>query len=252
VRLLVECGNSSIKLALNNKLSIGAVQSVDCVNKSSIQSNFSRTIKKILKNKQVEIVYISYVNKYAKDIVLKIIKKELVGVETKILNKRTFKNFKLRYNKPNTLGMDRFLNCVGAQSISIKKSFIVVDIGTATTIDVIDSKLTIIGGVIIPGPITSYQSLISSTSMIGNHSIRITKKILGNSTKESLSSGFTYGHYLMISSFVNLIKKKYKKPFKVIVTGGLSEIFRSFFPKNYLIDSKLTLKGMAYIVENTK
>ena len=87
MRLLVECGNSSIKLALNNKLSIGAVQSVDCVNKSSIQSNFSRTIKKILKNKQVEIVYISYVNKYAKDIVLKIIKKELVGVETKILNK---------------------------------------------------------------------------------------------------------------------------------------------------------------------
>ena len=75
---------------------------------------------------------------------------------------------------------------------------------------------------------------------------------LGNSTKESLSSGFTYGHYLMINSFVNLIKKKYKKPFKVIVTGGLSEIFRSFFPKNYLIDSKLTLKGMAYIVENTK
>mgnify|MGYP001212247954 CR=1 FL=1 len=252
VRLLIECGNSSIKLALNNKLNIGVIYDIDCRDNKKIKTNIYKSINKLIKNKNIEGIYIAYVNKQIKNIIIKIIKKEFSSIKVKILNKRKFKNFKLKYDKPSTFGMDRFLNCIGTQSVSTKSSFIVIDIGTATTIDVVDSNLSFMGGVILPGPLTSYQSLLFSTSMIGNHEISVSKKLLGNTTKECLNSGFTNGQFLMIQSFVSSIKKKYKRPFKIIITGGLSGIFQRFFPKSYIVDHKLTFKGMLNLIESMK
>ena len=148
--------------------------------------------------------------------------------------------------------MDRFFNCIGSRTIFPNSAYIIVDIGTATTIDVVDKKFSYLGGLILPGPLTSYSSLMQQTSMIGNHKILLKKKILGASTAECLSSGFVHGQSLMIESIVNQIKKTYKQPFKVILTGGLSDIFKRFLPKNYLLDLKLTFKGVAFFIENQK
>ena len=75
VRLLIECGNSSIKLALNNKLNIGVIYDIDCRDNKKIKTNIYKSINKLIKNKNIEGIYIAYVNKQIKNIIIKIIKK---------------------------------------------------------------------------------------------------------------------------------------------------------------------------------
>jgi type III pantothenate kinase len=252
MRLLIDCGNSSIKFALNMKLEVKKIIEVRLNNPKKLSLDLSKTLNALLKKRNIEGIYLAFVNKEAKDILLGIIKKKFSNIKIRILTKRRFNNFKLNYEKPNTLGMDRFFNCIGSRTIFPNSAYIIVDIGTATTIDVVDKKFSYLGGLILPGPLTSYSSLMQQTSMIGNHKILLKKKILGASTAECLSSGFVHGQSLMIESIVNQIKKTYKQPFKVILTGGLSDIFKRFLPKNYLLDLKLTFKGVAFFIENQK
>ena len=252
MRLLIDCGNSSIKFALNMKLEVKKIIEVRLNNPKKLSLDLSKTLNALLKKRNIEGIYLAFVNKEAKDILLGIIKKKFSNIKIRILTKRRFNNFKLNYEKPNTLGMDRFFNCIGSRIIFPNSAYIIVDIGTATTIDVVDKKFSYLGGLILPGPLTSYSSLMQQTSMIGNHKILLKKKILGASTAECLSSGFVHGQSLMIESIVNQIKKTYKQPFKVILTGGLSDIFKRFLPKNYLLELKLTFKGVAFFIENQK
>jgi len=252
MRLLIDCGNSSIKFALNMKLEVKKIIEVRLNNPKKLSLDLSKTLNALLKKRNIEGIYLAFVNKEAKDILLGIIKKKFSNIKIRILTKRRFNNFKLNYEKPNTLGMDRFFNCIGSRTIFPNSAYIIVDIGTATTIDVVDKKFSYLGGLILPGPLTSYSSLMQQTSMIGNHKILLKKKILGASTAECLSSGFVHGQSLMIESIINQIKKTYKQPFKVILTGGLSDIFKRFLPKNYLLDLKLTFKGVAFFIENQK
>ena len=71
VRLLIECGNSSIKLALNNKLNIGVIYDIDCRDNKKIKTNIYKSINKLIKNKNIEGIYIAYVNKQIKNIIIK-------------------------------------------------------------------------------------------------------------------------------------------------------------------------------------
>ena len=252
MRLLIDCGNSSVKFALNSKLKINKIITVEIKNDKKIKANLLKTLKVFLKNKNIKKIYLTFVNKEIKDILFDIIRKQISTIDIKILRTRKFKDFKFTYKSPNTFGMDRFFNCLGSKVVYPNSATIVVDIGTATTVDVIDKEFRYLGGLILPGPLISHASLIEATSMIGNHSIVLKEKILGASTEECLSSGFANGQSLMIESIVNQIKKTYKQPFKVILTGGLSHIFKRFLPKNYLFDLKLTFKGVAFFIENQK
>jgi type III pantothenate kinase len=117
--------------------------------------------------------------------------------------------------------------------------------GTATTIDVISKEFNYLGGIILPGSLTALSSLINKTSLIGNHSILVDDKLLGLSTKECLSSGFVNGQVLMIKGIIDEIRRTHQISFKVIFTGGVSNLFLSFFPE-YEFDSNLLFKGMAF------
>ena len=90
----------------------------------------------------------------------------LIIIPIKFLTKRSFKNFKSTYKKPANLGIDRFFNCIGGNFLYPKSNLIIVDMGTATTIDVITKKLSHLGGIILPGALSAHYSLIKNTSMI--------------------------------------------------------------------------------------
>jgi len=250
VRLLIDCGNSNVKFALSGQLKINKIIVVELNNAKKLNSNLLKTLNVLLKKKNIKDIYLAFVNKEVKNILFDIIKKQFSTVKIRILTKRKFNNFKFNYKKPNTFGMDRFFNCLGSRTILPNSASIIIDIGTATTIDVLDKEFSYLGGLILPGPLTSYSSLIRQTSLIGNHKILLKKKILGTSTAECLSSGFINGQSLMIESIVYQIKRTYKKSFKVVLTGGLSSIFKKFLPRNYLFDPKLTFKGIAFFIKS--
>ena len=167
-----------------------------------------------------------------------------------ILKEKKYKNFKIKYKNIDSFGSDRFFNCLGARTLNNKTGSIVVDIGTATTFDVISSDFEYLGGLIIPGPLTSFSSLLSNTSMIGKYELNYKSGILGKSTHDCLSIGFTQGNSKMIESLVLNIVNKYGKSYQTFITGGLTDIFKKYLPKKYIFDKLLTLKGIALYIKN--
>ena len=127
---------------------------------------------------------------------------------------------------------------------------LIVDFGTATTFDVIDKKLSHIGSIIIPGALTAHYSLLRNTSMIKTREIILTNKLLGSSTSECLSSGFVNGQVHMIRGIVQEIQQTSKLKFKVLVTGGISNIFLEAF-KDYEYHSSLVLNGIVNYINKS-
>ena len=245
MNLLIDCGNSSLKLALSKDLVIDESYSIEFRQIRTFKDNVKRLLTRIKRQNKLDGIYIIYVNKEMKDLITPILLDILVKTPIKLLNRRSFKTFNLKYKNLSSFGIDRFYNCLGGKALYKSSNLILVDMGTATTIDVISKEFNYLGGIILPGSLTALSSLINKTSLIGNHSILVDDKLLGLSTKECLSSGFVNGQVRMIKGIIDEIIRTHQISFKVILTGGVSNLFLSFFPE-YEFDSNLLFKGMAF------
>jgi len=250
VYLLIDCGNSSLKFTISNGSYIEEVHSMDYSNLKVFKSNFKSKINHIRLRNLVTYVYIVSVNREIEPLIESILKSLLKGIKVKFLKKRVFKNFKSSYKKINTLGLDRFFNCLGGNYLYPKSNLIIIDMGTATTIDILEKNLSHKGGLILPGALIAHYSLIMNTSMINKKNILLDKKLIGASTSECLSSGFLNGQSEMIKGIVREIKKTSQLKFKVLITGGISNIFIEQF-KDYKYHSSLVLNGIINFIKKT-
>lgn len=167
-----------------------------------------------------------------------------------IVNNKMDLGLKIKYKKPDKVGVDRIANAVAAKYLYVAPSFI-VDFGTAVTIDVISKTGDYIGGVICPGLEMIRRSLHEKTALLPLVEISKPKKILGLMTEEAIASGMYYGIRYMIEGLINALKKELHLPFKtaIIITGGNAELLG----KNIgIIDNVLTLKGLKIIYERNK
>ena len=117
------------------------------------------------------------------------------------------KLIKIKINKYQ-VGSDRLANALSVADL--KKNFIIIDFGTATTFDVI-IKNQYMGGVIAPGVRLSLDTLITKASLIKPLSLKKIKSIVGKNTKEAVRSGFYWGYIGLINNIIRLIIEKYKK-----------------------------------------
>ena len=200
--------------------------------------------------------------KIKKNIIKNNIFSSVVPKYFKILNLYFKKNFKikcneLKKNKLNKLinikvnkkqiGSDRLANAIGA--INNKNNFIILDFGTATTFDVVVKK-NYLGGIIAPGVELSLENLIKKASLIPHMKLKPVRKIVSKNTKAAVRSGFYWGYEGLIKNIIKMITKETKKSFKVILTGGLSHIFKNSLNKKISIDRDLTMKGLFKIINN--
>lgn len=124
---------------------------------------------------------------------------------------------------------------------------IVVDMGTATTIIVVDENKQIIGGMIYPGVREAFASLVKATSLLESTKLEVPNKPIENNTKGCLQSGMYYGTASLIEGVVNRYKKELNNPnTKVIMTGGVSKVYQSLL-NEYVYDENLLLEGMKEI-----
>ncbi len=154
----------------------------------------------------------------------------------------------IKVNPVNSLGADLL---VGSFMATKKYGVpnIVVDMGTATTLIAVNSNKELLGGIIYPGVLAGFSSLINSTSLLESAKIEIPKHIIENNTKGCLQSGMTYGTKATIEGLVNMMTEELKEGnIKVIVTGGASKIYKSLFP-NYIYDERLLLDGLYEIYQ---
>jgi len=150
---------------------------------------------------------------------------------------------KVNIDNPKELGPDRIANSVAGYKI-VESDVIIVDLGTATTFDIVNSKKEYLGGSIAPGIKISLDALTSKTASLKSVELELPKKVVGKNTYEAIQSGLIYGHASMIDSMIEkLIQELGTKP-KIILTGGLSKTIQPALNLNASYEQDLTLIGL--------
>ena len=166
--------------------------------------------------------------------------------EVKQLNLLSIIKIEVNYNQ---IGSDRITNAIGLAGN--KKNFIIIDLGTATTFDIL-IKNVYKGGIIAPGIKLSLNTLSDKATLIPNINLKKVNKVIGKDTITAVRSGFFWGYAGLIDNIVNLIKKETRKSFKVIITGGFSSLFINPIKTKVVEDKDITLKGLIKILELIK
>ena len=158
------------------------------------------------------------------------------------------KIIKIKVNKKQ-IGSDRLVNAIAV--MDRKKNHIILDFGTATTFDVV-IKNVYHGGVIAPGVKLSLKTLVSNASLIPSMNLKKINKVIGVNTLGAVRSGFYWGYVGLIDNIIYLIKKETKRSFKLIITGGFSNLFTNSLKNKAFIDKDLTIKGLVKIAKISK
>ena len=161
--------------------------------------------------------------------------------EIKDLKLRQLINIKVNFKQ---VGSDRLTNAISL--LNSKDNFIILDFGTATTFDVITQK-TYRGGIIAPGIKISLNTLSDKATLIPKINLKQIKKVIGIDTISAVRSGFFWGYAGLIDNIVNLIKKETGKSFKLVITGGFSDLFKNSIKVKFKQNKDITIKGLIKI-----
>jgi type III pantothenate kinase len=251
--LVGDIGNTITKLCLIKDKNF-KISKIIYLNSSSIclKSELKKNLNKILKNKSVNKIalFSSVVPKYQKIIknaLQKNYKIKLREIKEKSINKIV----KINIKNKNQVGSDRIANAVGVYK-KYNNNCVVLDFGTATTFDVVTKKGIYNGGIIAPGIKLSIQSLANSADQISNFSLKKPKKTVGKNTIEALRSGFYWGYLGLINNIITKIQKETKKKYKIILTGGYADLFKTSIIRPFAIDKNITIKGIVEIFKKNK
>lgn len=157
---------------------------------------------------------------------------------------------KIKIENPKQLGADLLVGAVAATNI-YGAPCIIVDLGTATTLGVVNNNNEFLGGIIYPGVMTAYDSLIKSTALLESAKIGKPESVIGRDTMSSIQSGMIYGTIGAIDGIINQIKKEYGD-MKVIVTGGISKFLMEHLNPEYIIDENLLMTGLNIIYKKNQ
>ncbi len=198
---------------------------------------YSKRIEKILFSSVVPNVYTQL-----KSYIKKKLKKNCYEIKEQNLKKII--NIKVNIKQ---VGSDRIANAIGI--IDNKKNYIIVDFGTATTFDIVE-KNYYVGGIIAPGVNLSLETLINKASLIPFIKLNKISEVVGKNTKSAVRSGFYWGYIGLINEIINLIRIKTKKKYSIILTGGLSYLFKNKLKSNVIVNKDLTMKGLLKVIKN--
>ena len=241
--ILGDIGNSETKLFLvNSKNRIIKYKSFPSkeMNNRVLNNNFNSLTNDYSKIEKV--LFCSVVPKsfsLIKKFLHKKIRKKCY--EVKDLKLRSLMNIDVNYKQ---VGSDRLTNAIGL--LNHKDNFIILDFGTATTFDVIIKK-SYKGGVIAPGIKISLNTLSDKATLIPKINLKKIKNIIGIDTISAVRSGFFWGYAGLIDNIFNLIKKETRKSFKLVITGGFSDLFKNSIKSKVVQDKDITVKGLIKI-----
>jgi len=152
----------------------------------------------------------------------------------------------VRVDADTQVGADRLVNTVGAFS-QYGGDLIVVDFGTATTFDVIDTDGAYMGGVIAPGVNLSVRALHEAAAALPHVDATRPQTVIGTNTVACMQSGVYWGYVGLIQGICRQIKVEHARPMKVVATGGLATLFDQEPGLFDHVDGELTMTGLVEI-----
>jgi type III pantothenate kinase len=173
-------------------------------------------------------------------------------VEPLVIGENADLGIEVRIDKPSEAGADRLVNAIGAH-IAYAGDLIVIDSGTATTLDVIAADGAFEGGVIAPGINRSMEALHNAAAKLPRVAIQKPQRVVGTDTVGAMQSGVFWGYIGLIEGLIARIKGERDAPLTVVATGGVASLFHGSTTAIDHFDSDLTIRGMLEIWRrNTK
>jgi len=156
----------------------------------------------------------------------------------------------LDVEQPQSVGADRALNVIAAHA-KHPGDLIVVDFGTATTFDVVDSAGAYKGGIIAPGINLSIDALVNAAAMLPRIAIEAPAdpSAIGRTTESQMIIGIYWGYVALIEGLVARLKSEIGKPVTVIATGGLATLFDQRTDAFDAIEPDLTIRGLSLLYD---
>ena len=159
---------------------------------------------------------------------------------------------KLDVDEPQSVGADRALNAIGAQA-KHPGDLILIDFGTATTFDVVDSSGAYKGGIIAPGINLSLDALVNAAAKLPRIAIEAPEGtgVVGRTTESQMQIGIYWGYVAMIEGLTERLKREVGGPVTVVATGGLATLFDKHTDAFDAIEPDLTIQGLSLLYERT-
>ena len=177
--------------------------------------------------------------------------KILTGVDSIIVGPGMKTGMNVRIDDPGTLAGDIVVGSVAAMNC-YGTPCIVLDMGTATTMVVIDDKGCYLGGAILAGVKLSLSALAAGTSLLPDISISAPKKAIATNTVDSMRSGAVYGTAAMIDGMVERMEAELGYQCKIVATGGLAPFITPLCKRAIICDDDLLLKGLWILYQKNK
>ncbi len=179
---------------------------------------------------------------------IKAIRDDLKIIELRTSDLKKFISFTL--DKPSEVGDDRIINAIAAVKL-YEPPLIIVDFGTATTLDVVDMNGSYAGGLICPGVNLSIKSLSDGTALLPQIEFKKPTQLIGKDTIHAMESGIYWGYISLIEGLIDKLKKENDcMNAKTIATGGLSKLFAKDLNCINYFENDLTLNGLIIISNN--
>jgi type III pantothenate kinase len=156
----------------------------------------------------------------------------------------------LDVDEPHSVGADRALNAIAAHE-KHKGDLIVIDFGTATTFDVVDSAGAYKGGIIAPGINLSLDALVNAAAKLPRIAIEAPKDmtVIGRTTEGQMLAGIYWGYVAMMEGLVARLKAEIGKPVTVLATGGLATLFDKRTDLFDAVEPDLTIHGLSLLYD---
>ncbi|MDR1669890.1 MAG: type III pantothenate kinase [Oscillospiraceae bacterium] len=175
----------------------------------------------------------------------------LCGIEPFVVGPGLKTGLNIGIDNPAQLGSDMVCNAVAALA-AYKPPLIIFDMGTATTMSVLDPAGRFIGGAILPGLNTSLEALSAKAAQLPKISIETPERVIGSNTVDCMRSGAVYGTAAMLDGLIERVEEELGAPCTVLATGGLSERIAQKMRREARYSPVLLLDGLRLIYQKNK
>jgi len=244
--ILVDVGNTSATLGLSADGTIARRARLPTA--SHTAANIRRVIGRLVgRRTAAAAVFCSVVPRVDKRWLRELAR--FIGRNVVVVSHRTRLGLKLKYPRPQTIGADRLADACGAAWYHGVPA-IVVDIGTATTFDVVSGKREFLGGIIAPGPVIMRDCLAARTALLPKLRGNRTCRGIGRSTAAAMRIGASVGYRGLVRELtLNLLEETGRRGVRLCATGGYAATALKGLDLPFTIDPDLTLRGLWKIHE---
>ena len=252
--LAIDVGNTNIVLGgVDKGRDIFSVRLASDRNKTADQ--YALDIQGVLNMYHVEVSeieggIISSVVPYLQSVIPQAVK-ILTGIDIMVVGPGIKTGLDIRTDNPKAVGSDLIVGAIAAKA-KYKLPIAIVDMGTATTVSVMDENGAYLGGMIIPGLWTSVNALSSLAAQLPNIDLTGSAKVLGTNTIDCMRSGALIGCAAMLDGIIDRVEEELGVSVSAVLTGGVSPLVAPYCRRNFYLEPDILIRGLELLYEKNK